>query len=1198
MTYFDMHILIYDGIKPDYESRLSLQVRIDQIHEIGLIKNHKTPFFILKDNRTPYLFPYSKNTSQKLSALEEQQKNKFNSYSNYKFYLPRINASFNIPLRPEIEYFFKKNRNGLNELSKFNPNPLIAEDGKLDWFIYDEESIHFLMEMNKIKFEQNPNIKFLGGKVYFEDKCERLKIKDDELKKFFINITMVFMVPSSPTGNEIITRKMAMTSNSCAYELISSFCRKCGALKSEFRFNPDDKILKVKGLNDYIFDIKRPLLEYTYINECLKENREANYVIIDNPAKIKAEPNRLERGETRSSVYLKKDLYYNDRQFESLLNLATYDQGLDIDYRKTKMSGTDFYSKVQSNFYSKEGGKTQLNKPSNDALNKFMTDLEFEMKNQKTSEINELKKKQEEETKNPSKQTNSPTNQKFMNYIPVDLNSINKIICKDISNALSSKNSLFQEKKSNVLKTGINRSPNVFKTGVKEGFNVKNLIEKYSSPIEFKNMNRTFMIKFINAQMGKFFNSYPFDKFKKEMVLIFKLQLFCGAKPFSKAKQVKYTAKENEFILPFNLNVNFEVNCQNIPNYCSLSFKVKMATYDKTGAMDSLSTIMWVNFRLFDHNKQLRTGVHKLGLYEKEFSADSPYCVLDEMEEDASTLTFEIESFASVVDNKGLKLNPYDTDYSSVKIGVEEKRKFDEIRLKTPFEDLNKVEKDLLWNNRYYLTKYPELISKMVNDFNFTDYKNLIELEKFFQKAEILPALGAIDLLSGKYLNESIRNYAVKCIKKSSIIEVHDYLLQLVQGLKYEMDHDSELARYILQLSVRYPTTIGHSLFWSLKSELYNQNVQQRFGLYLEIFLYKIGPELSKIFFYEDFLVKHLLSTADIGISGLEKEEMNKRFTEKLELLNAYLSQTKYEVSIPLNFKYNVTGVDISKCKFMKSKKKPLWLTFKNSDPVGEDIVVMFKKGDDLRMDIVTLQLFKAMQTMWFNNSIKLKMSIYKVMCTGYNQGMLEMVTNSETLASIQFKDGGALSTLFSKSALKKWLDNNCIVNEEEREENFLLSNVAYCAATFVLGVGDRHNDNIMVKKNGELFHIDFGHFLGHFKYKLGIKRERAPFVFTKEFQHVLGGETGERYKRFTEIFWKCYKILRKNANNIVSMLRILLCTGIPELDEKSIKFLAQSLALKMDDEAAHKFLNDKINESLNCLSTKFNFAIHIFATK
>ncbi len=47
-----------------------------------------------------------------------------------------------------------------------------------------------------------------------------------------------------------------------------------------------------------------------------------------------------------------------------------------------------------------------------------------------------------------------------------------------------------------------------------------------------------------------------------------------------------------------------------------------------------------------------------------------------------------------------------------------------------------------------------------------------------------------------------------------------------------------------------------------------------------------------------------------------------------------------------------------------------------------------------------------------------------------------------------------------------------------------------------------------MITKQGKLVHIDFGHFLGNFKKKLGIKRERAPFVFTPAFAEILGGES------------------------------------------------------------------------------------------
>ena len=52
-----------------------------------------------------------------------------------------------------------------------------------------------------------------------------------------------------------------------------------------------------------------------------------------------------------------------------------------------------------------------------------------------------------------------------------------------------------------------------------------------------------------------------------------------------------------------------------------------------------------------------------------------------------------------------------------------------------------------------------------------------------------------------------------------------------------------------------------------------------------------------------------------------------------------------------------------------------------------------------------------------------------------------------------------------------QWLKHNNPGDDElaEAAENFLLSCCGYTVAMYVLGVGDRHNDNIMINKNGKV---------------------------------------------------------------------------------------------------------------------------------
>ena len=149
--------------------------------------------------------------------------------------------------------------------------------------------------------------------------------------------------------------------------------------------------------------------------------------------------------------------------------------------------------------------------------------------------------------------------------------------------------------------------------------------------------------------------------------------------------------------------------------------------------------------------------------------------------------------------------------------------------------------------------------------------------------------------------------------------------------------------------------------------------------------------------------------------------------------------------------------------------------------------------------------------------------------------------------------------------------------------------------ATFVLGIGDRHNDNIMLKKTGELFHIDFGHFLGNFKTKYGFKRERAPFVFTPAFAHILGGESSLLYKEFEDTAVRAFQVLRSNSALLVTLLGLMVSCGIPELSRlEDIAYLRDNLLIGVSDQEAAKRLKDTIRTCLRTRSTQLNDAAHL----
>ncbi|NXK89779.1 P3C2B kinase, partial [Formicarius rufipectus] len=328
---------------------------------------------------------------------------------------------------------------------------------------------------------------------------------------------------------------------------------------------------------------------------------------------------------------------------------------------------------------------------------------------------------------------------------------------------------------------------------------------------------------------------------------------------------------------------------------------------------------------------------------------------------------------------------------------------------------------------------------------------------------------------------------------------------------------------------------------------------------------------------------------------------------------------------LPLSPSLLVKGIVPRDCSYFNSNAVPLKLSFQNVDPLGENIRVIFKCGDDLRQDMLTLQMIRIMNKIWVQEGLDMRMVIFRCFSTGRGRGMVEMIPNAETLRKIQVEHG--VTGSFKDRPLADWLQKH---NPEEDEyekavENFIYSCAGCCVATYVLGICDRHNDNIMLKTTGHMFHIDFGRFLGHAQMFGNIKRDRAPFVFTSDMAYVINGgdKPSSRFHDFVDLCCQAYNLIRKHTHlflNLLGLVRArglqlpptrdapchcphpclasqMLSCGIPELsDLEDLKYVYDALRPQDSDADATTYFTRLIESSLGSVATKLNFFIHNLA--
>ncbi|KAL6945200.1 hypothetical protein ACO0QE_002648 [Hanseniaspora vineae] len=409
----------------------------------------------------------------------------------------------------------------------------------------------------------------------------------------------------------------------------------------------------------------------------------------------------------------------------------------------------------------------------------------------------------------------------------------------------------------------------------------------------------------------------------------------------------------------------------------------------------------------------------------------------------------------------------------------------------------------------------------------------------------------------------------------------------------------SSLASFLIKRAVANEI-LGNYFFWYLKSE---SKDSANLLVILEAFFESLTDQqkekvISQVTFVDmlrDFCIqiKSLRDTTQKKTSLLHH-----LVTHRLKPL---LRQKT--VHLPLDPSIIVTDVIPNQCKVFKSSLSPLKITFKTKD--NKSYSLMYKVGDDLRQDQLVVQIIKLMDVLLKNDNVDLKLTPYKIVTTGPDEGAIEFIPN-ETISNILSKYHGIASFLANykpEETTKKSIINpggtlsknsagasttTSTINVKGLKidhivmDNFIKSCAGYCVITYILGVGDRHLDNLLITPEGRFFHADFGYILG---------RDPKPFPplmkLPPQVIDAFGGADSANYNKFRSYCFVAYSILRKNAGLILNLFELMKNSQIPDIKldpESAVLKVKEKFCLDMSEEEAIIHFQNLINVSVNAL--------------
>ena len=399
-----------------------------------------------------------------------------------------------------------------------------------------------------------------------------------------------------------------------------------------------------------------------------------------------------------------------------------------------------------------------------------------------------------------------------------------------------------------------------------------------------------------------------------------------------------------------------------------------------------------------------------------------------------------------------------------------------------PTQELTPDEKDLVWKFRHHLTRDKRALTKFVKSVSWQDSVEARGAVQILPKWTEIDVDDALELLGPTFEHPAVRAYAVDRLRKADDDELLLYLLQLVQALKFEKvsleknedaSLDSTLASFLISRAAN-SFVLGNFLHWYLMVECDDRSLEQLNGshkLFAKVeydFMTTLmrtpgGPDQRRQLLRQgEFITVLSKISKDLQFSRDDRQR-------KIVRLKKFLADPKNELlsidpplPLPLDPDVLITGCVPEGSMVFKSSLFPLLIHLKTTS--GKQYPIIFKTGDDLRQDQLVIQIISLMDRLLRKENLDLRLSPYRILATGAKAGAVQFVA-SMSLAAAQTKNKGGILTYLRDHNPDSEADLGV---RKEAMDNYVKSCAGYCVVTYLLGVGDRHMDNLLLAPDGQ----------------------------------------------------------------------------------------------------------------------------------